>query len=1060
MSLSVKKRPAKQIYESGASFTNNKYLLDGLSDSFEFSGATTSSQNITISFWVKQTDSTDRHLFLWSNGISGENISLWDNSGDLFFSDANNSGIVGPPIPINELTNITLKINNGSVKAYINGISTASPALSVDALNLSGSGVVLKIGEGFTQTLEGQWDQFIIYDIALTDQEIFLLYNNGKPLNTDVVRTRQNVIFFALNREGIELYNSDATIAINGSPELIEQSNIKFFEDPIFLSTWNAIGGDLPVRYDIKSNLFPSNEIDVNLNVLSVSEFFGNSLFNTSASHGYNQGDYVTQSGFSINAYNGLFRVVSTPSATSYSVQVLFDVTDTGSSLKYYNNYQAIVKVYSGIPEDHPLNQYKPIQEITELSITPNTNNIAEVDITTLIKDQINNINGLYSGLMPSDLNDFTAFYIEYAESYDIATANGIQVFQSSFTRDSFDNCSVGTELFNDPEFNLGLTNWFQTGPVANTLWSTGTGSVSCTYVNRFASRILYQDNVFLKKGTTYQLKLNKTGGSNVLIKLLVTDTNAPASQTIWNPIFETKNEEILFFFTADENYNSVGLVANFNISQTDGSIVTIDEYSIEEADCTPVLWGSNSVNQFQYYLGGNMGEYVSNNNQVLFSKFMTNFEDVTYFKGFPLTLSTIIPQQAFNQSYLSSSLFYRSNITLNDNTSIEFDSPVKNLGNGVYRIGYQNNTDLFDTLINSVENTTGKKVAQIDVQLASVPNNDFVDGNQGGFNNTSFASNPPSDWDMTILAPVTNKVQITNLNLISTPEEIYEGSGVAIILIQSNGISEAGPVDCFTFDTPVDLKENSDYTISYYVRNAKTFGAMPPELLNNFKLLIYPDGYTEEELILNVETVPSADSAFLKCTVGFNTGTNGPFTFNGSIDLINEINFFGVGFFILDFAELLGPFEPLSEVKTIKVDQKCYNQGIYLQWKTKNGGFDSWLFTTEKDYTNKLGKSTLVKRDIFNNWDTNFIEGQAQYDFTDIQSRKEILVRSQFLTESEFDAIAQIKESISVQQVQDDGKLITVEVDKANFPTKQDRQNLYEIEFTIKYPDNLLQNQ
>lgn len=1054
MALTVKQRPTKGIYSSDASFSNDVYLFDGVNDSIQINDLKVKSDDLTISFFCKLSDVVNRQLFLWDSGAN--NLALWDNGG-LFLSDAVNGTVVAPSLSVDTITNVTIVIKGTSSLTYINGVQQATIA-TVEPIDLTNTTTDFNVGSGFVSNMEGQIDQLVIFKRALTFDEIKQLYNNGEPQNIDWIRTQKQLLILAYLRNGVEIYNNAYNVTLSGGISTISQSDKLFFEDPIFTSSWNAIGGDLPVRYTLKSDLFPVNSVDANLSVSSVSTYFGASQFTTGTPHGYLVGDYVTHSGFTIGAYNGLHKITAVVSSTIYVLEIAFAGNDTGNSLKYYNNYQAVIRVFAGLPDAHPLSSYKPIAEIGDLSITPNSSNEVDVDLTTFVKSKISTKNNVNSGLMPVDIDNFTGFYVEFAESYDEATINGIISTQTPFVKDEFLACVTGQELFNDFSFASGLGFWSTNGYSGNVPWAGGSGFVSANYTTEIFSvtRTLYQA-VQLNKGTTYVFNIIKSIGDDVEIRLLVSEDSAAGPNTRTTSVFSSTDNNITFTFTADKDYLSAGLSASFNVSKPNGSSVQLESFSVQASDCTPILWGSNSVQQFQYHLGGNMGDYVAANDGKLCS-FMTFFNTPKFFDGYPFTLSCIISSEAINGSYLGDNVFYRMTFNTSNGLSIVADKTINLLGDGLYRLGEENNVNLIQVVKDFLSSYT---INTIDFQLLSVPDNLFIDGDFGTFDNISNpAGLPPSDWNLTLTPNSGNNIYSPSIIYSNSPDVVKKGNGASVININADDVTLlSGESVIITFNSSVSLLANSDYTIKYWFKTL--FASHDPRLDDKIDIIIRPTGYSLNQITYS-NTLFRDNEEYKQAIVNFNTGNNTTFTFELVINLLEPILGTGNtgGSFFLDEIELLGPVQELSEKKKINVNNDCYSQGIYLQWLNKLGGYDSWLFTTEKDYTADINEKHLIKRDILQNWDSEFIDGDTQYDFTALTSRDKVVVRSQLLTEEEYDAIVQIKDSISVQEVREDGSIITVEVDKRNFPIKQDRQKLYEIEFTIKYPDNFIQNQ
>ena len=139
---------------------------------------------------------------------------------------------------------------------------------------------------------------------------------------------------------------------------------------------------------------------------------------------------------------------------------------------------------------------------------------------------------------------------------------------------------------------------------------------------------------------------------------------------------------------------------------------------------------------------------------------------------------------------------------------------------------------------------------------------------------------------------------------------------------------------------------------------------------------------------------------------------------------------------------------------------------GIYLRWINYLGGWDSWLFQGYQDLGVNITEAQETKRDIFNIWDNDFTEGTTQSDYIRVQSQSTRVVRSQFLTEAESDAIKWIKQSVKVQSINQtlacaEQNRITVLVDKNAFTIRTTERKLRTISFNLRFTnDELTQTQ
>ena len=150
----------------------------------------------------------------------------------------------------------------------------------------------------------------------------------------------------------------------------------------------------------------------------------------------------------------------------------------------------------------------------------------------------------------------------------------------------------------------------------------------------------------------------------------------------------------------------------------------------------------------------------------------------------------------------------------------------------------------------------------------------------------------------------------------------------------------------------------------------------------------------------------------------------------------------------------------PRSEVKTIKINRECAKQSLPLTWLNSLGGWEYWNFTAKKTFGVDNFEAEIIERDIFQDWDNEFINGQTQYDIISRKDRKSVVVRTQQLTSNEVDAIKNIRKSIKVQDITDVTKPVTVIIDPSSFQYFTDREKLVTLEFKILYPNLITQKQ
>jgi hypothetical protein len=151
---------------------------------------------------------------------------------------------------------------------------------------------------------------------------------------------------------------------------------------------------------------------------------------------------------------------------------------------------------------------------------------------------------------------------------------------------------------------------------------------------------------------------------------------------------------------------------------------------------------------------------------------------------------------------------------------------------------------------------------------------------------------------------------------------------------------------------------------------------------------------------------------------------------------------------------------ELISEILTIDIERKCRSQSIALSWLNTLGGWDHWVFTARKSYGYDIGNVQTIKRDIFQDWSTGFSTSQTESEHISIEAAESWIVRSQNLTRQQAEAIARIKYSIKVQDMEDPESPLTVIVDKGSITYTTDKAKTNFIEFRITYPGIIIQNQ
>lgn len=129
----------------------------------------------------------------------------------------------------------------------------------------------------------------------------------------------------------------------------------------------------------------------------------------------------------------------------------------------------------------------------------------------------------------------------------------------------------------------------------------------------------------------------------------------------------------------------------------------------------------------------------------------------------------------------------------------------------------------------------------------------------------------------------------------------------------------------------------------------------------------------------------------------------------------------------------------------------------IYITWLNPLGGFEYFLFTSEKQYDVDVLESGQTKQNIFPNWPNSYGQTADTIDKqTFTKAKNSILVRSQHLTRNQLEAVSFIKVSPVVQIVTSRTDRRTVLVDKDSFKKYDESERLFTFQFRLSYTDDI----
>lgn len=239
--------------------------------------------------------------------------------------------------------------------------------------------------------------------------------------------------------------------------EHAEADNVDFYQeaDIEYYNTqphdWSSIF--LPIVYKITNDRWPLNTADTARTVVSTSDDNGFTHMTVSGvlkAEGVNMLEFVRITGNSDSDINNIWQIVEVISTSEIVINLPYSSSNsfTGTLVQYYyNNYQVKVKVWAGLNALHPWTAQKPYEEMAELSLTPDDNNEVMFSVSDYIKSKVAVKNNLTLFSLPLNLDAFTGFYIQTAESYDYSDNYSLNTRESDYQTDTFEGYAIAGKL-------------------------------------------------------------------------------------------------------------------------------------------------------------------------------------------------------------------------------------------------------------------------------------------------------------------------------------------------------------------------------------------------------------------------------------------------------------------------------------------------------------------------------------------------------------------------------------------------------------------------------------
>lgn len=209
-------------------------------------------------------------------------------------------------------------------------------------------------------------------------------------------------------------------------------------------------------------------------------------------------------------------------------------VANECSTVKYYNNYKALVKVSVGLPVGHSLEDDKPLVFVDELDVIfreEESDNIGRLDVSKIILSQLN---AKFPEVEEVNLNSFSFCTVEFAETYELSNGVEVATFISPYIQDliegtqyidGFKNIDFLTTSPLGEHWETSLDNGSEQGATSVNFAALG-GKVDFSYNQGFSnnsiSPILYQDIEITGNTLSYGYEMDfdfsmGDGGANTL---------------------------------------------------------------------------------------------------------------------------------------------------------------------------------------------------------------------------------------------------------------------------------------------------------------------------------------------------------------------------------------------------------------------------------------------------------------------------------------------------------------------------------------------------------------
>lgn len=199
---------------------------------------------------------------------------------------------------------------------------------------------------------------------------------------------------------------------------------------------FNAV--HLPIMYKLTSTAWPTNTVDTarTVNTFTNDNGYTKLTLSGDVQTGLQDLEWVK---VTVNGVAGIYQIYQVFSDSQITIDLEYDGGTTfGTCQFYYANYAASIRVYAGLRSGHAYNASKPMTLLTTIKAVPDSSGIIQININEILKSNISILaNDLSLASMPNDIEAFTEFYIDHAETYDYSVDGyTLSTFISSYTSD------------------------------------------------------------------------------------------------------------------------------------------------------------------------------------------------------------------------------------------------------------------------------------------------------------------------------------------------------------------------------------------------------------------------------------------------------------------------------------------------------------------------------------------------------------------------------------------------------------------------------------------------